>query len=73
MIRLLKADSAGPEAEEVHKHHREVMRQIFASDERREVNRVVREIMDSNVHVTLEIRADVPEGIPEKVERDVSE
>lgn len=30
-------------------------------------------IMGSNVRVTLEIRADVPEGIPEKVERDVSE
>ncbi|MEJ7843959.1 MAG: hypothetical protein WKF95_19545 [Rubrobacter sp.] len=30
-------------------------------------------IMGSNVHVTLEIRADVPDGIPEKVERDVSE
>jgi len=43
MVRLLKAVSAGPEAEEVHKHHREVMRQIFASDERREVKRVVRE------------------------------
>ena len=43
MVRLLKAVSAGPEAEEVHKHHREVMRQIFASDERREVRRVVRE------------------------------
>ena len=27
--------------EEVHKHHREVMRRIFASDERREVKRVV--------------------------------
>ena len=43
MGRLLKAVSAGTEAEEVHKHHREVMRQIFASDERREVKRVVRE------------------------------
>ncbi|CAN5256261.1 Swt1 family HEPN domain-containing protein [soil metagenome] len=43
MVRLLKVVSAGPEAEEVHKHHREVMRQIFASDERREVRRVVRE------------------------------
>lgn len=43
MGRLLKAVSAGAEAEEVHKHHREVMRQIFASDERREVKRVVRE------------------------------
>ena len=43
MARLLKAVSAGPEAEEVHKHHRETMRQIFASDERREVKRVVRE------------------------------
>jgi hypothetical protein len=30
-------------------------------------------IMGSNVRVTLEILADVPEGIPEKVERDVSE
>jgi len=30
-------------------------------------------IMGSNVRVTLEIQADVPEGIPEKVERDVSE
>lgn len=30
-------------------------------------------IMGSNVRVTLEIRADVPDGIPEKVERDVSE
>jgi predicted AAA+ superfamily ATPase len=43
MVRLLKAVSAGAEAEEVHRHHREVMRQIFASDERREVKRVVRE------------------------------
>lgn len=43
MVRLLKSVSAGPEDEEVHKHHREVMRQIFASDERREVKRVVRE------------------------------
>ncbi len=43
MVRLLKAVSAGEQAEEVHKHHREVMRQIFASDERREVKRVVRE------------------------------
>jgi hypothetical protein len=30
-------------------------------------------VMGSNVRVTLEIRADVPEGIPEKVERDVFE
>jgi hypothetical protein len=30
-------------------------------------------IVGSNVRVTLEIQADVPEGIPEKVERDVSE
>lgn len=30
-------------------------------------------IMGSNVRVTLEIRANVPDGIPEKVERDVSE
>jgi hypothetical protein len=30
-------------------------------------------IMGSDVRVTLEIRAEVPEGIPEKVERDVSE
>jgi hypothetical protein len=29
--------------------------------------------MGSDVRVTLEIWADVPEGIPEKVERDVSE
>jgi len=29
--------------------------------------------MGSNVRVRLEIQADVPEGIPEKVERDVSE
>ena len=43
MGRLLKAVSSGPEAEEVHKQQREVMRQIFASDERREVKRVVRE------------------------------
>ncbi len=43
MVRLLKAVSAGEQAEEVHRHHREVMRQIFASDERREVKRVVRE------------------------------
>ena len=30
-------------------------------------------IIGSNVPVTLEIRADVPKGIPEKFERDVSE
>ncbi len=30
-------------------------------------------IMGSNVRVTLEIQADIPDGIPEKVERDVSE
>jgi len=30
-------------------------------------------IMGSNVRVRLEIEADVPDGIPEKVERDVSE
>ncbi len=30
-------------------------------------------IMGSNVRVTLEIGADVPDGIPEKAERDVSE
>ncbi len=30
-------------------------------------------IMGSNVRVTLEIQADVPDGIPEKIERDVSE
>ncbi len=30
-------------------------------------------IMGSNVRVTLEIQADVPEGIPEKIERDISE
>jgi hypothetical protein len=30
-------------------------------------------IMGSNVRVTLEIQADVPDGIPEKVEHDVSE
>ncbi len=30
-------------------------------------------IIGSNVRVTLEIKADVPDGIPEKVERDVSE
>jgi hypothetical protein len=29
--------------------------------------------MNSDGPVTLEIRADVPDGIPEKVERDVSE
>lgn len=43
MGRLLKAVSAGPEAEEVGKHHRAVMRQIFESDERREVRCVTRE------------------------------
>ena len=30
-------------------------------------------IMGSDVRVTLAIEADVPTGIPEKVERDVSE
>jgi len=30
-------------------------------------------IMGSNVRVTLLIQADVPEGIPEKVERDIAE
>ena len=30
-------------------------------------------ILGANVRVTLEIKADVPDGIPEKVERDVSE
>jgi hypothetical protein len=30
-------------------------------------------VTGSDVHVTLEIWADVPEGIPEKVERDISE
>jgi len=30
-------------------------------------------VMGSNVRVTLEIQADVPEGIPEKIKHDVSE
>ncbi|MGH3088576.1 MAG: Swt1 family HEPN domain-containing protein [Rubrobacteraceae bacterium] len=43
MGRPLKAVSAGPEAEEVHKHHKAVLRQLFESDQRREVKRVTRE------------------------------
>ena len=38
-----------------------------------EVVQKLASIMGSDVRVTLEIRADVPDGIPEKVERDVSE
>lgn len=47
MHRLLQAVSAGREAEEVQKHHRAVLRQIFESDERREVKRTVREAPES--------------------------
>jgi predicted AAA+ superfamily ATPase len=41
---LLRATSAAPEAEEVQKHQRAVMREIFEADQRREVKRVTREI-----------------------------
>ncbi len=41
---LLRAISAAPEAEDVQKHHRAVMREIFEADQRREVRRVTREV-----------------------------
>ncbi len=47
MHRLLQAVGAGQEAEEVQGHHRAVLRQIFESDERREVKRAVREAPES--------------------------
>jgi predicted AAA+ superfamily ATPase len=44
MVRLLRAVSAGEEAEEVLKHHRAVQRGLFEADQRRETRQTVSEI-----------------------------